>query len=148
MPTWYGYGLDAYGLSPYGSVWQRTYVRDTADYELLYGYEVKWEPTDRTGWFPLNTDVVVISSAANEARKRNTATAYYKFKVRGLVQCNLPVFITGVPGTPTANLGASLSVNSPHYEWGKTMTLVFEAADHAGNKLGPVTISYVLENRS
>lgn len=146
MPTWLGYGNDSYGSSPYGSVWPSAYITKTEDYELLYGYEIKWEQPSRSDRFPLNYEVIVSTETDNEARLLGSSSTVYKFTTRGLVKSNLGATIQSTPGVQISDLGASLGVISPHYEWGKQITLVLEVSDYAGNKLGPVTIIYTLES--
>jgi hypothetical protein len=143
-PVWLGYGLDRYGLSAYGSPTVVLPVVKRDYFTLLSGYHVKHQ-NDRKSPYEFGDKLYVYSSTENKAYKANKCTVGYPIHIESLKIADLTASID--TKRLTEDLTASIFVLSPAFEYGKTLTLVLNASDYAGNALPEFILVFTIEER-
>lgn len=144
-PVWKGYGLDPYGTSAYGAPTDVLPVVKRGVFGIISGYKLKWQ-NDRSQPFGLGERVYVYSSAENKAFKAGECTTGYYFTIKNLKIADLGAFVD--TKRIVDDLGASVNVLSPAFEYGKELTLVLNASDYAGNKMEPFVFTFVVEEEN
>jgi len=99
--------------------------------ELLWGAEYCYDPDNNLTY---DTDITVAIKVSDVGDTQEDTKMVTSFKTVSMPKNNLSAEITGID-LITGNLIANLTSNNPFYEYGKTMNLVLEVSDFAGNKL-------------
>ena len=144
-PVWNGFGLDPYGTSAYGSPTNILPVVKRGVFGIISGYKLKWQ-NDRSQPFELGERVYVYSSAENKAYKKSECTTGYYFTIKNLKIADLGAFVD--TKREKDDLPAFVNVLSPAFEYGKTLTVVLNAADYAGNQMEPFVFTFTVEEES
>ena len=143
-PVWRGYGLDRYGVSAYGSPTEVLPVVKRDYFALLSGYNVKHQ-NDRKKPYEFGDKLYVYSSAENKAYKANKCTVGYPINIENLKIADLTASID--TKRVTNDLTASVVSITPAFEYGKTLTLMLNASDFAGNVMPEFTITFTIQER-
>lgn len=118
---------------------------------LTYGYIVEYNNIeDEPGSidFEFGKKVAVRVTAENNASCPQSSTLAWDFSSREKHNSDLQASITGrFHSLDTEELSAKIYPNSSAYFYGKTMRIVVEAKDFAGNKMEPFVLVYKIENK-
>ena len=122
-----------------------------AYFYLTYGYIVEYNNIENDPYsidFDFDKKVAVRVTAENNASCPQSSTLAWDFSSRGKHNSDLQASIIGrFHSLETEELSAEIYPNSSAYFYGKTMRIVVEAKDFAGNKMEPFVLVYKIENK-
>jgi hypothetical protein len=122
------------------------------NFYLTYGYVVEYNNVDYSDPnsidFKFGNKVSVRVTAEDNASCPKMSSLAWEFGSREEYNSDLQASITGrFHALDTEELSAEIYPNSSAYFYGKTMKIVVEAKDFAGNKMEPFVLVYKIEDK-